>query len=237
MDTEAEEIQIRYAISKTLNDLAQRICDGRLNNIEEEIERSIDILQQYSSIASTDVSISLQLAAEAFEEIISFTNRQNAHIVGGFLNTLRRTQGPRGAPYYDIPEHILRSLVECHFGAHDIAKLLGVSIRTIRRRMSDYGISILSTYSGLSDYDLENEIISIISEFPHVGYRTISAILKTKGHRVQFSRVRSAVRNVDPQGTLIRRLFVTSHRVQRRTYSVRAPLALWHLDGNHKLIR
>ena len=65
--------------------------------------------------------------------------------------------------------------------------------------MSDYGISILSTYSGLSDYDLENEIISIISEFPHVGYMTISAILKTKGHRVQFSRVRSAVRNVDPQ--------------------------------------
>ena len=210
MDTEAEEIQIRYAISKTLNDLAQRISDGRLNNIEEEIERSIDILQQYSSIASTDVSISLQLAAEVFEE--------NAHIVGGFLNTLRRTQGPRGAPHYDIPEQVLRSLVECHFGAHDIAKLLGVSIRTIRRRMSDYGISILSTYSGLSDYDLENEIISIISEFPHVGYRTISAILKTKGHRVQFSRVRSAVRNVDPQGTLIRRLFVTSHRVQRRTY-------------------
>ena len=177
------------------------------------------------------------MAAEAFEEIISFTNRQNAHIVGGFLNTLRRTQGPRGAPHYDIPEHVLRSLVECHFGAPDIAKLLGVSIRTIRRRMSDYGISILSTYSGLSDYDLENEIISIISEFPHVGYRTISAILKTKGHRVQFSRVRSAVRNVDPQGTLIRRLFVTYHRVQRRTYSVRAPLALWHLDENHKLIR
>ena len=122
----------------------------------------------------------------ALSDNISFTNRQNAHIVGDFLNTLRRIQGPRGAPHYDIPEHVLRSLVECHFGAHDIAKLLGVSIRTIRRRMSDYGISVLSTYRGLSDYDLENEIISIISEFPHVGYRTISAILITKGHRVKF---------------------------------------------------
>ncbi|KAJ8381337.1 hypothetical protein SKAU_G00021150 [Synaphobranchus kaupii] len=43
------------------------------------------------------------------------------------------------------------------------------------------------------------------------------------------------MRAVDPIGTLFRGLELNV--VHRRTYSVPAPLALWHIDGNHKLIR
>jgi hypothetical protein len=40
---------------------------------------------------------------------------------------------------------------------------------------------------------------------------------------------------VDPQGTLLRALEMNV--IHRRVYSVPSPLALWHIDGNHKLIR
>ena len=40
---------------------------------------------------------------------------------------------------------------------------------------------------------------------------------------------------VDPEGVLIRSLELST--VNRRRYQVYAPLALWHIDGNHKLIR
>lgn len=41
------------------------------------------------------------------------------------------------------------------------------------------------------------------------------------------------MRRVDPEGTIARRLST----INRRVYSVPAPLSLWHIDGNHKLIR
>ncbi|XP_052780602.1 uncharacterized protein LOC128217486, partial [Mya arenaria] len=58
-----------------------------------------------------------------------------------------------------------------------------------------------------------------------------------QGHRVQEKQVRDALKYCDPQGVLFRRLLLSACRVQRRVYNVRAPLALWHINGNHKLIR
>ena len=43
------------------------------------------------------------------------------------------------------------------------------------------------------------------------------------------------MRHVDPEGTILRTLQMNV--IQRRVYSVPSPLALWHIDGNHKLIR
>jgi len=52
---------------------------------------------------------------------------------------------------------------------------------------------------------------------------------------VQVSRqnVRDSVLRIDPAGVALR----TTERIQRRTYSVAGPNSLWHIDGNHKLIR
>lgn len=48
-------------------------------------------------------------------------------------------------------------------------------------------------------------------------------------------RVQECMRRVDPQGVLMRSLQLNPRR--RRKYSVPAPNSLWHIDGNHKLIR
>ena len=57
--------------------------------------------------------------------------------------------------------------------------------------------------------------------------------LLAEGIRVQQLRIRECQRRVDPGGVVLRRL--TS--INRRRYKVNGPLALWHIDGNHKLIR
>lgn len=53
-----------------------------------------------------------------------------------------------------------------------------------------------------------------------------------RGHRVTQACIMDAIR-VDPEGVAIR----WSSTVQRHKYTVSSPLALWHIDGNHKLIR
>ena len=53
--------------------------------------------------------------------------------------------GAPGRPSLYISEEQLTFLIESHFSVLQIANMLGVSIRTIRRRMDDYGLSIRNT--------------------------------------------------------------------------------------------
>ena len=51
--------------------------------------------------------------------------------------------------------------------------------------------------------------------------------------KVQRYRVRESLERVDPGGAAVRAV----QSIQRRTYTVAGPNSLWHIDGNHKLIR
>ena len=43
------------------------------------------------------------------------------------------------------------------------------------------------------------------------------------------------MRRTDPEGIIVRALQLRV--THRRVYNVKQPLSLWHMDGNHKLIR
>lgn len=143
----------------------------------------------------------------------------------------------RGRPFFKIPFETLESLVENRFKFAEIARLIGVSKKTVERRLKDYDLGIRQSYSPLTDHELEDEVKKIPNDFPLVGYRTMSGLLQVKGHRVQEKRIRHVMQNADSCGVLFRRLFLSTSRVQRRTYNVKTQQALWHIDGNHKLIR
>uniref|UniRef100_A0A1X7U1E1 Integrase core domain-containing protein n=1 Tax=Amphimedon queenslandica TaxID=400682 RepID=A0A1X7U1E1_AMPQE len=68
---------------------------------------------------------------------------------------------------------------------------------------------------------------------PMCGNRQMQGHLFTLRLRVQQSRVRKSQRLVNPHGSIICQL----HTINRRNYKVMAPRSLYHIDGNHKLIR
>ena len=139
----------------------------------------------------------------------------------------------KGRPHYDLPRDQLVYLVENGFTCSKISNMLGISQRTIYRRMSEYDISIRQMYSNITDAELKEFITEAHSSFPNAGYRFIRGWLMQKGLRVQEQRVRVLMREIDPVGVTNR--FFQS--IRRRVYSVAGSQALWHLDGNHKLIR
>ena len=63
----------------------------------------------------------------------------------------------------------------------------------------------------------------------------MKGFLLARGIRMQWECVRSSLWRVDPEGILLRTMQL--NLVKRRHYSVPGPLSLWHLDGNHKIIR
>ena len=116
-----------------------------------------------------------------------------------------------------------------------IGEILGVSKLTVQRRVNQYGLRCIR-FSDLTDVALEELVHQpILAEFPNTGIRRMKGFLSAHGINVQWERVRHALWIVDPEGILNRSLYSTI--VTRRKYFVPGPLALWHMDGNHKLIR
>ena len=111
-----------------------------------------------------------------------------------------------------------------------------VSIRTIQRRMANFNIrEDVPCYTPISDNQLDETCRQITSEFPNCGVRRMRGFLLDRNIRVSWERRREAMRRIDPQGVLLRSLQLNS--VNRRVYSVRVALALWHMDSYHKLIK
>ena len=98
--------------------------------------------------------------------------------------------------------------------------------------MAEYNLSG-TEYSDLTEEELDDYVKEVKRQFPTAGYRQILEILKSQGIIVREHNLRESAQRCDPIGTSLR-WFAT---VERRRYNVSSPLALWHLDGNHKLIR
>ena len=88
-------------------------------------------------------------------------------------------------------------------------------------------------YSAIVDAQLDELVANATSRYPEWGIRMMKGHLASMGIRVQWSRVRESLLRVDPVGLMQR----WTRTIKRREYRVRYPLSLWHIDGNHKLIR
>ncbi|XP_019857141.1 PREDICTED: uncharacterized protein LOC109585483 isoform X2 [Amphimedon queenslandica] len=138
-----------------------------------------------------------------------------------------------GRPHFDIQKDQLSSLIDSGFTVVQISEIIGVSRRTIFRRMSDFELSIRSTYSDLTDTELDYIIKQIQVEFPACGNKQMMGHLLSRGIRIQQARVRESMYRVDPEGCIDRRIGL----MKRRKYKVPGPRYLYHIDGNHKLVR
>lgn len=85
-----------------------------------------------------------------------------------------------------------------------------------------------------SDDALDDMIRDIVAGNDQLGSEAVRAHLRADGVRVQRHRIRRSLARINPTAAALRAM---SQRPQRRLYRVAGPNSLWHLDGNHKLIR
>jgi hypothetical protein len=96
-------------------------------------------------------------------------------------------------------------------------------------------LQIRGTYSNITDLDLNQVILEILSTFPNTGYKRMKGFLLSRGIKVTEYRIRDLLRTLDPIGVYQR---TTQNRaIFRRQYYVDYSNQLWHLDTNMKLIR
>ena len=126
----------------------------------------------------------------------------------------------------------IKHLLDLRVPVSTVAKRLGVSRSTLYNKMKDFGIEP-PKYSNVTRADLTSRIQTIKKDHPNCGEKVVSGHLRSLDLHVQREKVREVIREVDPEGVEARR----RRALKRREYSVPCPLYLWHVDGNHKLIR
>lgn len=85
----------------------------------------------------------------------------------------------------------------------------------------------------MPDDELDRTVKNCIGENQRIGPNAVKARLFSQGINVQRWRVRGSMMRVDQGGIALR----AAMTIQRRTYTVAGPNSIWHIDGNHKLIR
>lgn len=128
--------------------------------------------------------------------------------------------------FYFYRGYTYQSIVKLLDEKHDIQ----ISERTLKYRLQSYSLRRRSP-----TYDLAQVRLRVAEELDGPGcmsgYRPIWHTLCLGGLQVPRRVVAGVVRELDPEGCVMRR----SKRLRRRKYSVPGPNYCWHIDGYDKL--
>ena len=204
--------RLRWMISLQSEGEVEGEVEGELRNFGDqlaEIERSLEALQLeiYDKLRSLD--------SERFR--------------------CMREQGNVGRPRFIITREQISYLREFASKWTEIADLLGVSISTLNRHRASLGLGseAMPRFTQISDADLDNLVRDIATRQPFSGIRIVQGEVESHGIHVQRERIRESLHRVDSLNIHAR----LCHVMERRQYRVPGPNSLWHVDGNHKLIR
>jgi hypothetical protein len=153
-----------------------------------------------------------------------------------FINRAPMQPLERGGYVLDVDIDALEQLTKAGFTDTEIGQHLGCSRSTvIRRRRMIQLITKRQAKHLVSEDNLRELIINhqSLQDGEMLGYRTIQGHLNGQGVHVTREQVRELVRELNPTSTNLRRAVLQA----RRVYKVPFPNSLWHIDGQHKLIR
>ena len=181
-------------------------------NLSNGVVRYVDL-----GILDERVVNCIRLAKECLQQN-SGSNRNTSQLAVETVFT-----GERGRPRLQIPLEQLVFLLRKKFKVDEIAKLFITSKRTVERHMREFGLSAGNFYTSLSDEQLDAVINDIQRDFPNVGCKRITGLLRARGIQMQQARIRQSMHRVDSD-----RVLLQAHEMnitQGRHFSVADPLS------------
>ena len=229
--------ELRNSILARLEMLSRDITDCTLTDFQPCV---IEDIHDHAFALYRSFAIVLDRDADTYDAFLVLSRRlvdvlqnvvfssENHEVERGVVS-----RSTPGRPKFEIPRSQLLYLIDHNFNAVQIAKLFGISLSTVRRRMQEQGLDTSQPFTPLTENELDNVVRDIKQSHPKCGYRMVIGHLRSRGLKIQQHRVRASLRRVDPEGSISRWMATVS----RRMYSVKGPNSLWHIDGYHKLVR
>lgn len=132
-----------------------------------------------------------------------------------------------GRPKIIVDKEQIKVLRPLHMTWEEISLIMGVSVKTLQRRARECNIK---RFSDISDRELDVIMANCLEDFPQAGQVMLQGHMISLDLHIPRERLRQSLRRVGSRNSM-------APVITRRTYSVSGPNALWHVDGNHKMIR
>ncbi|CAB4041643.1 Nuclear pore complex Nup107, partial [Paramuricea clavata] len=118
-----------------------------INDVLTTLNRYVDLdssstdLQPVISRLDYLQRLVVNLAIDDFLAYRTLVEIDNNETISGYRASIDTT-GQRGRPSFEIGEEQLSYLLEQGFNVRDIGSILGVSVHTVERRMSSFGLTV-----------------------------------------------------------------------------------------------
>ena len=219
----------------------------------EYISRRLDLYERNLSLLFARLSESHHLEVQLLSDmrsLLEIVGRQRERCeslsfrsffeenetAGNGQATIRVSRTGVRRPTVDVSPDVLETLHDqIGFSWAEIARNLGISESTIRRRRRSLGVGSTnsrSVHSTISNDDLDQMVRSILRVTPRIGYRLVQGALRRRGLHIQRRRVLESLQRVDPVTITIR----SSRSIIRRRYSVPCPNALWYVSTIRSIV-
>lgn len=206
--------------------------------LEMQIERLSILLTMYARVQQYYNEDELNLKLEEINYIknrllhrLQFLNSDNATFAKKFFVSKKPTGG---RPKFIVDVEAVKLLREQAFSWGKIAETFGISASTLGNLRKEYNIEdSIQSYSDISNDELDSFIKQIKHDNPFYGEIMVAGALKSKNIIISRNRLRESIQRIDAFGIITR----LTNTIPRRKYKVAGPNALWHIDGNHKLIK
>lgn len=136
-------------------------------------------------------------------------------------------EGNVGRPKIMVDKEQIEILRSLHMTWQDISLIMGVSVKTLQRRAREYNIK---RFSSITDEELDLIMANCLEDFPQTGQVMLQGHMTSLALHIPRQRLRDSLQRVGMRNSM-------APAIARRTYSVAGPNALWHVDGNMKMIR
>jgi len=219
-------------LSVLVNDIEARIHDiDHLELLQSRTELSISSLTEFAWEKNLPSLNELLLILSALYQIISKELRQFQYLPDFQVATDKK--GEVGRPKFEISKDTLVDLRDFGYTWTEISSMLLVSRWTLQRRVKEFGIRNIVSYSIISDDELDEHVRAAKEQFGILSGRSmVTGFLNSMGLRIQRRRIVKSLIRVDPTTSRLRWACL----IKRRKYSVPGPNSLWHADGHHSLI-
>ena len=137
-----------------------------------------------------------------------------------------------GRPSIQVCKDDILFLKALDYSWTKIAKILEISRSTLYRRLEEFNIDP-NAFTDITEAQLDEVLRNTKTTNPNAGEVILKGILMNKGIKVNREMLRAAIHRVDHEKTAQRRSSV----INRRIYCAPHPNSVWHIDGNHKMIR
>ena len=177
-------VELARILDSVLRLLQSEYIDENIDSVQYRLDWVYSIVVRYADLHVIDERVvrCIQLAKNCLQ------------VHGGegctrFTVVNQIFTGEKDRPRLRIPLEHLRFLLERKFKVGEVANLFGTSKRTVERRMKDFGLFAVTTYTLLSDQQLDELIRDIQRDFPNAGCKRVAGLLRARGVYMQQARI------------------------------------------------